>query len=279
MGLKGGGLWGIEGGIQAGELVLRDLPGFGRDQGAGDLVCSLFFRSPCPGPGPGFFWFFRNVSKLIKSGQNVLNVSDDSQLLDLLWKVCKRLKMNTGSSHPPALRRALELREEGKSQRAIAEILEAEGVPLPPGRAKTWSQKAVERLFRRFEAAPTPPVPRPAPAPPPPAAELVATAVDELATERTRLTEVVATQAGQNGALERLIERQEAAEARRRLQSREEWRARILPLLLGLLLGAAGTALYYTFGPPGQKMKTYQAAWDVLTPAEREDVNKRLRGE
>ena len=69
------------------------------------------------------------------------------------------------------------------------------------------SQKAGERLFRRFEAAPSPPIPRPAPAPPPPAAELVAAAVVELAAERTRLSELSACHAAQNTTFERLLER------------------------------------------------------------------------
>lgn len=92
--------------------------------------------------------------------------------LILLWNVCKRRKrrktvhMKTETPRPPALQRALALREEGKSQRAIA-FLAAEGVPRPPGRGKSWSQKAVERLFRRFEEAPQASR-SPAPAAPPP---------------------------------------------------------------------------------------------------------------
>ena len=72
--------------------------------------------------------------------------------------------MKTATLLSPALQRSLELREEGQSQRRIAEILEAEGVPHPPGRGKKWNHTAVGRLFRQFEAAPTP---RPAPQPPP----------------------------------------------------------------------------------------------------------------
>ena len=48
-----------------------------------------------------------------------------------------------------ALQRIHELRAEGKSQRAIAQILEAEGVPFPPGRYKKWNHTAVVRLLRQ----------------------------------------------------------------------------------------------------------------------------------
>lgn len=62
----------------------------------------------------------------------------------------------------PARTRARALREEGKSLRRIAEILEAEAVPLPAGRGKKWHHKAVARMFQRFEAqASPPPLPRP----------------------------------------------------------------------------------------------------------------------
>ena len=88
--------------------------------------------------------------------------------------------MKTETRLSPALERALELREERKSHRRIAEILEAEGVPLPPGRAKKWNHTAVGQLFQQFDArspAPSPPpappiaaVPPPAEVDPPPAA-------------------------------------------------------------------------------------------------------------
>lgn len=182
--------------------------------------------------------------------------------------------MKTATPPSPALHRALELREEGKSQRAIAQILAAEGVPLPPGRTRTWSQKAVERLFRRFEQ-PAPAASSPAPpAPTPPA--LLAADVDELATERQRWKELLTTQAGQNEELGRWVKRQEASEYRRRISDQ---RAALLPVLAALLLGVAITALYFTLGPPGQKLRTYQAAWDKMTPTEQGRVNKQLRGE
>ena len=97
-------------------------------------------------------------------------------------KCSKTFHMKTATPLSPALQRALELREEGQSHRRIAEILEAEGVPLPPGRGKKWNHTAGGRLFRQFEAVPTQPAPStavdpppaaspaaPAPQPPPPA--------------------------------------------------------------------------------------------------------------
>ena len=69
--------------------------------------------------------------------------------------------MKTETPLSPALERALELREERKSHRVIAEILEAEGVPLPPGRAKKWNHTTVGQLFQQLEA--TAPLPPPAP--------------------------------------------------------------------------------------------------------------------
>ena len=69
--------------------------------------------------------------------------------------------MKTETPLSPALERALELREERKSHRRIAEILEAEGRPLPLGRAKKWNHTAVGQLFQQFDA------PSPAPSPPP----------------------------------------------------------------------------------------------------------------
>ena len=73
-----------------------------------------------------------------------------------------------------AFQRARELREDGKSLRAIADILAAESVPLPPGRTTKWSHTAVVRLFRQFDTPPAAPgragrpEPPASPAPPPP---------------------------------------------------------------------------------------------------------------
>lgn len=189
--------------------------------------------------------------------------------------------MKPETPRPPALQRALELREEGKSQRVIAEILAAEGVPLPPGRGKSWSQKAMERLFRRFEeAAPASNSPTP-PAPTPPA--LLAADVDELTAERQRWKELIVTQAGQNEERARLLEREEQSETRRRLLRREEWRGRLpillTGLLLGLVLGGGGVWLYHAFGPPAQELQNYRAAWAALTEAQRAQVNKWIQEE
>ena len=150
---------------------------------------------------------------------------------------------NPGASHPPALQRAVELREEGKSQRAIAEILAAEGVPLPPGRTQTWSQKAVERLFRRFE--PPPPAARSPVPPAPPPLPLSAADVDALAAERKRWQEVLADQAQRTAELGRWVERQESSEYRRRISDQ---RAALLPVLSALLLGFALATLYFFLG-------------------------------
>ena len=72
----------------------------------------------------------------------------------------------------PALHRISELRAAGKSQRAMAQILEAEGVPLPPGRAKKWNQPGVQACLQQLEeleaSTPTPPAATAAPPPPPP---------------------------------------------------------------------------------------------------------------
>jgi len=73
----------------------------------------------------------------------------------------------------PALHRIRELRAEGKSQRAMSDILEAEGVPLPPGRMKKWNHVGVQACLQQLEEweAKQDRAPRPAPAPPsPPAA-------------------------------------------------------------------------------------------------------------
>ena len=99
--------------------------------------------------------------------------------------------MDPAPQHSPALQRALELREEGKSLRVIAGILEAEAVPTP-GRVKKWSHKAVARLFE-------PPSPSTTPGPAPVPVEIPAPADAVL----TRL-------AGQIAELEELNEEREA---------------------------------------------------------------------
>ena len=78
--------------------------------------------------------------------------------------------MKTDILLSPTLQRIHELREEGKSLRRIADILTAEGVPLPPGRYKKWNQMGVRACLQELEAltGPAPPAdPPPAPALPP----------------------------------------------------------------------------------------------------------------
>ena len=148
----------------------------------------------------------------------------------------------------PAFHRARELREEGKSLRAIADILAAEAVPLPPGRATKWSHTAVVRLFRQFDTPPAAPgragrqappaSPAPAPQPPPP----------------VRLDRDMPPLGGPGWVP-------------------EGWRPRLLMGLLGVgLLGASATALYQA-----QELRTWQAAWAALTPQQAEQVNEWIR--
>ena len=152
-----------------------------------------------------------------------------------------------------AFYRARELREEGKSLRAIADILAAEAVPLPPGRATKWSHTAVVRLFRQFDSPPGAPgraglqepaaSPAPPPQPPPP----------------VRLDRDMPPLGGPGWVP-------------------EGWRPRLLMgLLFAGLLGASAAALYQTFGPPAQELRTFQAAWAALTPHQAEQVNEWIR--
>ena len=148
-----------------------------------------------------------------------------------------------------AFHRARELREEGKSLRAIADILAAESIPLPPGRATKWSHTAVVRLFRQCDTPPgapgraglqePPASPAPAPQPPPP----------------VRLDRDMPPLVGPGWVP-------------------EGWRPRLLMgLLFAGLLGASAAALYQAVGPPAEKLRTYQAVWDALTEEQRVQVN------
>ena len=83
--------------------------------------------------------------------------------------------MDTNTRLLPALQRVQELRAEGKSLRKMVDILQSEGVPLPPGRYKKWNHMGVQWCVNQLDPAPAPdsPPPRPpAPAiaavPPPP---------------------------------------------------------------------------------------------------------------
>ena len=74
--------------------------------------------------------------------------------------------MEKPHSLSPALKRIAQLHAEGKSQRAIADILAAEAVPLLPGRFKKWTQGAVRVGLQQLEAGKNDPAPaRPAAAP------------------------------------------------------------------------------------------------------------------
>ena len=152
-----------------------------------------------------------------------------------------------------AVQRARELREEGKSLRAIADILAAESVPLPPGRTTKWSHTAVVRLFRQCDTPPAAPgraglqepasTPAPPPQPPPP----------------VRLDRDMPPLVSPGWVP-------------------EGWRPRLLMgLLVAGLLGASAAALYQAFGPPAEELRTFQAAWDALTPHQAEQVNEWIR--
>ena len=127
-------------------------------------------------------------------------------------------QMEPAPQHSPALQRALELREEGKSLRVIAGILEAEAVPKP-GRVKKWSAKAVARLFAPPAAPSTTPDPAPVAIPAPADAVLTRLAgqiaeLEELSEELGALTK---------DAAERIAEARAwaAEEAERRAQEHE----------------------------------------------------------
>ena len=87
--------------------------------------------------------------------------------------------MDTNTPLPPALQRVQQLQKEGYSERQMAEILEAEGVPLP-SRRKEWNRGGVRAALQQLSArapTPSPPpappiaaVPAPAEVEPPPAA-------------------------------------------------------------------------------------------------------------
>ena len=80
--------------------------------------------------------------------------------------------MKTDSLLSPALQRIRELHEEDYSQRDIVKFLQAEGVPLPPGRRQKWNLHGVQAALQQLAALPSPPSPPPAPpiaAVPPPA--------------------------------------------------------------------------------------------------------------
>ena len=100
-------------------------------------------------------------------------------------------------STPPLsapLLRVQELRAQGKSLRAIAEILEAEGVP-PLGRSKKWNQPGVRACVQQLEALN---------APPPVERSAERETPDALTAQIQRLSELTAEQAGLNEEQEKL---------------------------------------------------------------------------
>lgn len=99
-------------------------------------------------------------------------------------------------------------------------------------------------------------------------------------TQLTHLSKLTAQQGQQNEALGRLIERQEEVLVPWWVSLiREEWRAGLLALLVGLIVGGGGMMLYQTFGPPAQELKTYRGMWEAMTAEEKARVNKRIQGE
>ena len=144
-----------------------------------------------------------------------------------------------------AYHRARALREEGKSLRAIADILAAESVPLPPGRATKWSHTAVVRLFRQFDTpASPPPAPVTLPAPPPPPTPPPPAHIDRDMPPLGGPPWIP-----------------------------EGWRPRLLLGLLVLALLGTGGAAFTTW----QELQTWRGVWEVMTPAERADFNERIR--
>ena len=99
-------------------------------------------------------------------------------------------------------------------------------------------------------------------------------------TQVTHLTELTAQQRQEHATLGRLIERQEQVLVPWWVSLiREEWRAVILALVAGLLVGGGGTLLYQTFGPPAEELRRYRGMWEAMTGEEKARINKRIRGE
>lgn len=101
-----------------------------------------------------------------------------------------------------------------------------------------------------------------------------------LQTQVTQLTQLTAQQEQEHAALRGLIERQEQVLVPWWLRLiREKWRAGILALVVGLVVGGGGTWLYQTFGPPAQELRRYRGMWEAMTGEEKARINQRLRGE
>ncbi len=79
--------------------------------------------------------------------------------------------MNPDIQLTPTLQRVHELHQAGHTQRAIAEILDREAVPLPPGRSKKWNQPGVQACLQQLAALTARPATPAAPTPVPAQAE------------------------------------------------------------------------------------------------------------
>ena len=216
----------------------------------------------------------------------------------------------------PALTRALELREEGKSLRVIAGILEAEAVPKP-GRVKNWSAKAVSRLFAPPASPSTTPGPTPAPVEIPGAADAVLTRLagqiaelEELNEEREALDREARQQLAEARAwaaeeAERRAQEHERAEQQQGQQIQQivelgrftkeikqvwgtrwkrwfdaKWRTLIIPLLVGGVLGGAALGWVwwdYETGPRTKNRRAVEAALKVLTQEQVDQINEWVR--
>ena len=179
------------------------------------------------------------------------NFSRPAKCWIALWNVLERSKtfQKNQMDAPPqsvAFHRARALRAEGKSLRAIAAILEAEGAPLPPGRTTKWSHTAVVRLFRQFDTPP-PPAPDPAlqrprtvsPPPPPPPAPM-----DR---DMPPLGGPPWIPKG--------------------------WKPRLLLALLVVALLGAGVLVLQIRA----ELRTYHGVWAIMTPEEREEIIQRIQ--
>ena len=178
------------------------------------------------------------------------NFSRPAKCLIALWNVLERSKtfQKNQMDTPPqsaAFHRARELRAEGNSLRTIAAILEAEGVPLPPGRTTKWSHTAVVRLFRQFDTPP-PPAPDPAlqrprtasPPPPPPA---------PMDRDMPPLGGPPWIPKG--------------------------WKPRLLLALLVVALLGAGVLVLQIRA----ELRTYHGVWAIMTPEEQEEIIQRIQ--
>ena len=176
--------------------------------------------------------------------------------------------MRTDTPLSPALQRVQALHQAGHPQRAMAAILDKEGV-APPGRGKKWNQAAVRACLKQLAALTAPP----APAPPAPASVEQQGVVDAMQTQLQRLSE-------QTDELRRLLDRaaeqqgQQAATSAALVGTVQrwekiwgtkwfawaatEWRAAVPPMVLGVVGGlGVATALVVRAGG-------WEAVWSLF---------------